>query len=136
MIAKIIVGLCGGLSDAFAVLLGSLISAIISSLVIFSIVWALECRKLSDIIANASVRYTCFLSVPFSVVGASTGFVTGLSQTPVVGNVLPAILTLLAAASTYLYSKGQKEALVALAAMISLSLSLVIGVRMGSILRP
>jgi hypothetical protein len=125
-----------GLFYALIALLASALVSGLSVLVVILSIRALEGVELRGILQNPSVRYACMLSVPFTVMGVSIGLVSGLSRNSVVGSVVPSVLTLMAAASTYFYARGKKEALIALVAMISISLALVVGMCMGSALRP
>lgn len=75
------------------------------------------------------------IGVPFTILGVVIGYLTGVSQTPVVGSVLPAVLTLVAGISVFMASDGGRKGAIASSAMIYLSFALVAGVSHGSTLR-
>lgn len=125
-----------GLFYALVTLVASSAVCLITILVVLLSIRKLEAMPIAEVSRNPAVRYACMLSVPFAIMGVSIGLISGLSRDSVVGSVAPAILALLAAASTYFYARGQKEALIALVAMISTSLALVVGMCMGASIRP
>lgn len=47
--------------------------------------------------------YYFFASVPIALVGYSVGFLTGISRSPAVGNLLPAVLALIGGLSVYVF---------------------------------
>lgn len=75
------------------------------------------------------------IGVPFTILGVLIGYLTGVSLTPAVGSVIPAVLTLVAGISVFMASEGGRKGAIASAAIIYLSFALVAGVSHGSRLR-
>lgn len=125
-----------GCAFAVAVIACACASALLSTCVVLLTIALIEWKSVLEILKYSSVRRCCGLTIPFSIAGVSVGVITGLSKTPVAGQLLPAVLAMLAAASVFLYNQGSKEGLTALAAIVGLSLAVIIGVIFGASVRP
>jgi hypothetical protein len=68
----------------------------------------------------------------FGILGIVLGYLSGLSREPVVGAVLPALLTLVAAVSVYVVGQSIESRTVVLNILVSLSICVIIGVTIGA----
>jgi hypothetical protein len=90
------------LKNAFAVVLGPTLGAIIVLSVLGCLALWMAARK--------ALRETVPFVVAFAALGVTTGFAAGDSRVPVVGVMLPAMLTLVSGLMAYLFTKeGLKE---------------------------
>ena len=96
----------------------------------------------SGILSISLTRHMSTLPVVFlillsvAMLGLVAGYMTGNSQTPVVGVVVPSVLTLFGAMAVYLFSVGPRAAKVlTAAAVLSLATNLLVGVFWGTKVR-
>lgn len=74
-----------------------------------------------------------FLSgLPVALAGYSTGFLTGLSRAPAVGNLLPAVLALIGGLSVYVFGAESKSRLLVGYCVCLLVLNVFYGVQAGA----
>lgn len=86
-------------------------------------------------ISRDAFPYLLFLSVSFSFLGITIGLLIGLSLSPVIGVVIPALLTFFGGFITYSFvfkNNSRKDGYVMLLILFSISLFLIIGVDYGS----
>ena len=69
---------------------------------------------------------------PFSTIGIISGVLTGLSRTPAVSALIPAVLTFVGAVVAFQIAKTKIDTIVAALATISFSIFLLIGTLLGS----
>jgi hypothetical protein len=92
---------------------------------------------LCSVFSNHSLRVTFPIVAAFGLLGGITGYSVGASRVPVLGLVLPAMLTLCSAVLGYLFSKEQLKTwrLVIPFCIIVLSINSYIGLFIGSEMR-
>lgn len=71
----------------------------------------------------------------YAMMGAVIGAAMGLSETPVVGTILPAVLTLVAGFSAYLFAKSPDQKPLVGVLIVSLCLMTITGIYVGASLR-
>jgi hypothetical protein len=86
-------------------------------------------RKRLEYLSNR-LTFFLFLSIAFSFLGLSTGILIGLSLSPVIGVVIPALLTFFGGFMTYIFVFGKKaieDGYVMMTIAITLSFFLILG---------
>ena len=68
----------------------------------------------------------------FSLVGLSTGYLTGMSREAAVGALVPAVLSLVAGAAVFLFDRTAGQSITLGLSIVGLSISLVLGTVYGS----
>jgi hypothetical protein len=77
------------------------------------------------------IRLGIFIGVPFSIMGMTSGYLTGLSRVGAVSSLVPAGLTLLGGIAAYLFNKGPRSGLLATFAVINFSTMSMVGGLIG-----
>jgi hypothetical protein len=72
-----------------------------------------------------------FAGVPFSIIGMTSGYLTGLSRVSAISTLVPAGLTLIGGVAVYLFGKGGKTAVLAAFAVVNFSVMILIGALIG-----
>jgi hypothetical protein len=72
-----------------------------------------------------------FAGIPFSIIGMTSGYMTGLSRVGAVGAMVPAGLSLIGGVGVYLFGKGGKAAVLAAFAIVNFSLMTLTGALIG-----
>jgi hypothetical protein len=73
-----------------------------------------------------------FAGIPIALVGYSMGFLTGISRSPAIGNVLPAVLAVIGGLSVYVFGSDSKYKSVVGYSVSLLVVSLFYGTQSGS----
>lgn len=119
------------LSDFYWLYFYCLIFWLIALLAIKVIAW-----KIKSLRANGdAIVYLYFLAVTFSFLGITIGLLVGTSLSPVIGVVIPALLTFFGGFITYSFvfrNKSKKDGYVMLIILFSVSLFLTIGSDYGA----
>ncbi len=89
---------------------------------------------------DGAIAYFAFISISFGFLAMTTGLLVGTSKSPVVGVIIPSILTFYAGLMTYLFVFSNKESKIkdSIAvgiSIISLSISLIVGADYGASMR-
>jgi hypothetical protein len=77
------------------------------------------------------VKLGIFAGIPFSIIGATSGYLAGLSRVGAISALVPAGLTLVGGVAVYLFGKGGKSAVLAGFAVINLSVMMMVGALIG-----
>ena len=77
----------------------------------------------------------CIIAIPFGITGIVAGFLTGVSRSPAVTALIPAILTIFGGSIVYLISQGMQTAILAGISITVFSTSLLLGTIFGSLER-
>lgn len=80
-------------------------------------------------------KYYAAFGLPISIVAYIAGILTGLSRAPALGNVLPAILALIAGLNVYVFGTDNRYKVVVGYSVIILSFMLYLGIETGATLR-
>ena len=84
------------------------------------------------LIQSGNEKRTYFVIVlSLSMLGMSTGFLIGLSQSPTVDTVIPAVLTLIGGLTIFLLDKGKNRILIGFC-ILGLSITLLVGALWGA----
>jgi hypothetical protein len=78
------------------------------------------------------MRMGIFAGVPFSIIGMTSGYLTGLSRVGAISALVPAALTLVGGVAVYLFGKGGKPALLAAFAVVDFSVLMLVGALIGA----
>lgn len=78
------------------------------------------------------IRMGIFAGVPFSIVGMTCGYMTGLSRVGAISALVPAALTLVGAVGVYLLGRGGKSAVIAAFAVVDFSVLMLLGALIGA----
>lgn len=77
------------------------------------------------------IRVGIFTGIPFSIIGMTSGYLTGLSRVGAISALVPAGLTLVGGVAVYLFGKGGKPALLAAFAVVDFSVLMMVGTLIG-----
>jgi len=77
------------------------------------------------------IKLGIFTGIPFSIIGVSSGYMTGLSRVGAISALVPAGLTLVGAVAAYLFGRGGKSAVLAAFAVINFSVMTMVGTLIG-----
>jgi hypothetical protein len=80
---------------------------------------------------NILYLYTCYC-IPVSLIGYTLGYLSGLSRTSILGNVLPAVLALIGGVTIYVYGAESRYKVVVGASVCALVISLLVGAQTGA----
>ena len=80
-------------------------------------------------------RDLVLLLAAFSMLGLGAGYLTGFSRSPVVGAVLPAVLSLVAGLAVFLMGKDAASRVIVSLSVLIFSVSLVLGTSWGAVMR-
>ncbi len=90
---------------------------------------------LLQIIPKENRKESFLLLLAFSLLGIVTGYLTGFSRESAVGTVLPAVLSLIGGLAIFLVVKDKITRIYVSMAVLSFSLSLVLGTSWGAVMR-
>jgi hypothetical protein len=76
--------------------------------------------------------YYCLAGIPVALIGYSVGFLTGISRSPAVGSVIPAVLAVIGGLSVYAFGTDNKYKAVVAYSVSLLVVSLFYGTQSGS----
>jgi peptidoglycan/LPS O-acetylase OafA/YrhL len=76
-----------------------------------------------------------FVVISFSMLGMVIGYLSGVSRTPTLNNVLPAVLSLIGGLIVYLVGKDSSNRIIICIALFALAFTLVIGSEWGATTR-
>jgi hypothetical protein len=82
-----------------------------------------------------TARYYFFFGVPISLLAFVTGYLTGMSRTGAVGNVLPAVLAFIGGMNIYVFGTENKHKMIIGYCVSLFIVILFYGVHRGSVLR-
>lgn len=85
----------------------------------------------SSVSVSWLIRLGIFAGVPFSIIGMTSGYLTGLSRVSAVSALVPAALTLVGGVAVYLFGKGGKTAVLAAFSVINFSAMMMVGGLIG-----
>lgn len=97
-------------------------------------------KSFASFFNNGKLVYFAFISISFGFLAMTTGLLTGTSKSPVVGVIIPSILTFYAGLMTYLFvfsnqdNKIENSISVGIS-IISMSISLIVGADYGGSMR-
>jgi apolipoprotein N-acyltransferase len=77
------------------------------------------------------MRLGIFVGIPFSIIGMTSGYLTGLSRVGAISGLVPASLALLGGVAAYLFGKGGKSAVMAAFAVVNFSVMTLLGGLIG-----
>lgn len=78
------------------------------------------------------LSYYFLAGVPVALIGYSVGFLTGISRSPAIGNVIPAVLAVIGGLSVYAFGSDNKYKVVVAYCVSLLVVSLFYGTQSGS----
>jgi hypothetical protein len=115
-----------------AVLIVTFASFLVSVVLIATAASLVEQTSPYSAAKKTAFREAAFLGLPFALLGVTVGIITGLSREAAVGEVLPAVLALVAGVAVYVIAQGGRQALIAGVSVVSLCISLAAGIGYGS----
>jgi len=77
------------------------------------------------------MRLGIFAGVPFSIIGMTSGYMTGMSRVGAISALVPAGLTLMGGVAAFLLGKGGRSAVLAAFAVINFAIMTLIGALIG-----
>jgi hypothetical protein len=80
---------------------------------------------------NWLMKLGIFAGVPFSIIGMTSGYMTGSSRVGAISALVPAGLTLIGGVTVFLFSKGGKAGVLAAFAVINFSVMTLVGALIG-----
>jgi hypothetical protein len=98
----------------------------------FSLLFSAVLRSISSErrFVDVLLYYSAF-ALPISLIGFSAGVLTGLSRSPAIGNVLPAVLALLAGLNVYIFGTDSRFKIVVGYCVTIFVIMLFLGVQTG-----